>query len=142
MLKVIAPGQARITDPFFGGRIRTARETSIPYMYDALRHAVPGVAPSGCIANFEVAAGLRQGGFTGFVFQDSDLWKWVEGAAYALAARPDGALVRRVDELIDLAARAQQPDGYLDTYYIINGLDKRFTNLRDNHELYVAGHMC
>ena len=142
MLKVIAPGQARITDPFFGGRIRTARETSIPYMYDALRDAVPGVAPSGCIANFEVAAGLRQGGFTGFVFQDSDLWKWVEGAAYALAARPDGALERRVDELIDLAARAQQPDGYLDTYYIINGLDKRFTNLRDNHELYVAGHMC
>ena len=142
MLKVIAPGQARITDPFFGGRIRTARETSIPYMYDALRDAVPGVAPSGCIANFEVAAGLRQGGFTGFVFQDSDLWKWVEVAAYALAARPDEALEHRADELIELAARAQQPDGYLDTYYIINGLDKRFTNLRDNHELYVAGHMC
>ena len=142
MLKVIAPAQARITDPFFGGRIRTARESSIPYMYDALHDAVPGVAPSGCIANLEVAAGLRQGGFTGFVFQDSDLWKWVEGAAYALAAQPDAALERRVDELIDLAARAQQPDGYLDTYYIINGLDKRFTNLRDNHELYVAGHMC
>ena len=142
MLKVIAPGQARITDPFFGGRIRTARETSIPYMYDALRDAVPGVAPSGCIANLEVAAGLRQGGFTGFVFQDSDLWKWVEGVAWALAAQPDEALERRADALIDLAARAQQPDGYLDTYYIINGLDKRFTNLRDNHELYVAGHMC
>ena len=142
MLKVIAPGQARITDPFFGGRIRTARETSIPYMYDALRDAVPGVAPSGCIANLEVAAGLRQGVFTGFVFQDSDLWKWVEGVAWALAAQPDEALERRADALIDLAARAQQPDGYLDTYYIINGLDKRFTNLRDNHELYVAGHMC
>ena len=142
MLKVIAPAQARITDPFFGGRIRTARERSIPYMYDALHDAVPGVAPSGCIANLEVAAGLRQGGFTGYVFQDSDLWKWVEGAAYALAAQPDADLERRVDELIDLAARAQQSDGYLDTYYIINGLDKRFTNLRDNHELYVAGHMC
>ena len=141
MLKPISLKQIQITDPFFGGRIQTAREISIPYMYDALHDAIPDVPPSGCIANFEVTAGLRQGGFTGYVFQDSDLWKWVEGTAYSLAVRPDPELERRADALIDLAGRAQQPDGYLDTYYIINGLDRRFTNLKDNHEFYVAGHM-
>ena len=43
--------------------------------------------------------------------------------------------------MIEIIRKAQQPDGYLDTYYIINGLDKRWTNLADNHELYCAGHM-
>lgn len=130
-----------IDDSFFSARIDTARRVAIPYMWNALNDRIPGVAPSGCIANFAIAAGEKTGAFTGFVFQDSDLWKWIEGVAYSLQIHPDAALEAQADEAIALAGRAQQPDGYLDTYYIINGLEKRFTNLRDNHELYVAGHM-
>lgn len=131
----------RITDPFFTARIDTARNTAIPYMWETLNDRVPGVAPSHCIENFRIAAGLQEGKFEGWWFQDSDLWKWIEGAAYSLATHPDAALEKTVDEAIALAGKAQQPDGYLDTYYIIGGLDKRFTNLRDHHEMYVAGHM-
>lgn len=131
----------RITDPFFTARIDTARNTAIPYMWETLNDRVPGVAPSHCIHNFRIAAGLQEGEFEGWWFQDSDLWKWIEGAAYSLATHPDAQLEKTVDEVIDLAGKAQQPDGYLDTYYIIGGLDKRFTNLRDHHEMYVAGHM-
>ena len=50
-------------------------------------------------------------------------------------------LEKEIDWAIELAGEAQLPDGYLDTYYIINGIEKRFTNLKDNHEMYVAGHM-
>ena len=131
----------QITDPFFTGRIDTARNIAIPYMWETLNDRVPGVAPSHCIENFQIAAGLKEGEFHGFWFQDTDLWKWIEGVAYSLATHPDKELEKTVDEAIDLAGKAQQEDGYLDTYYIIKGLDKRFTNLRDNHEMYVAGHM-
>ncbi len=79
--------------------------------------------------------------FYGFVFQDSDLYKWIEAAAYSLTQHPDPALEQTVDGVIDLIASAQQENGYLDTYYIINGMDKIFTNLRDHHELYCFGHL-
>ena len=68
------------------------------------------------------------------------MWKWVEGAAYSLASHPDSDLEAQVDFAINLAKRAQQEDGYLDTFYIVKKL-KRFTNLRDHHELYIAGHL-
>jgi DUF1680 family protein len=74
------------------------------------------------------------------VFQDSDLAKWIEAAAYSLVWHPDADLERTLDETIAIICRAQQADGYLNTYYIINGLEKRFTNLKDNHELYCMGH--
>ena len=141
MLKPIPLKNIRIHDAFFSGRIETARRVAIPYMLDALNDRIPGVPRSGCIANFEIAAGRKKGSFTGFVFQDSDLWKWIEGAAYSLAGHPDPELEKEIDRAIELAGEAQLPDGYLDTYYIINGIEKRFTNLKDHHEMYVAGHM-
>lgn len=133
--------QVEIRDAFFAPRIANARQTAIPYMWDTLHDAVPGVAPSHCIENFRIAAGLSEGEFQGFCFQDSDLWKWLEGVGYALSVQRDEALEAQADSAIDLAGKAQQPDGYLDTYYIIKGLEQRFTNLKDIHELYVAGHM-
>ncbi|MBE5803511.1 MAG: glycoside hydrolase family 127 protein [Clostridiales bacterium] len=141
MFKTLPLKDIQITDPFFTARIDTARKVTIPYMWDTLNDRVPGVAPSHCIENFEIAAGLKQGEFHGFWFQDTDLWKWIEGVAYSLATHPDAELEKTADEAIDLAGKAQQEDGYLDTYYIVKGLDKRFTNLRDHHEMYVAGHM-
>lgn len=79
--------------------------------------------------------------FYGFVFQDTDFSKWIEAVGYSLTQHPDSELEKTADEAIDIVCAAQQEDGYLDTYYIINGRDKEFTNLRDHHELYCFGHL-
>ena len=75
------------------------------------------------------------------IFWDSDLAKWIEAAAYSLATHPDPALARQLDEVVDLVVSAQQPDGYLNTHYTVVEPDKRWSNLRDCHELYCAGHL-
>ncbi len=79
--------------------------------------------------------------FYGFVFQDSDFFKWIEAVGYSLTAHPDSELERIADEAIDVVCAAQAENGYLDTYYIINGMDRIFTNLKDHHELYCLGHL-
>ena len=79
--------------------------------------------------------------FYGFVFQDSDFYKWIEAVGYTLATNPDPALEETADRAIDIVCDAQLPNGYLDTYYIINGMDRSFTDLRDHHELYCLGHL-
>ena len=80
--------------------------------------------------------------FYGFVFQDSDFSKWIEAVGYTLTNHPDPELERTADEAIDIVCAAQAENGYLDTYYIINGMDRIFTNLRDHHELYCFGHLA
>ena len=80
--------------------------------------------------------------FYGFVFQDSDFSKWIEAVGYTLVNHPDPELERTADEAIDIVCAAQAENGYLDTYYIINGMDRIFTNLRDHHELYCFGHLA
>ncbi len=75
------------------------------------------------------------------IFWDSDVAKWIEAVAYSLAATRDARLERKVDAVIGLMAKAQAPDGYLNTHYLSTDPAKRWTNLRDNHELYCAGHL-
>ncbi len=72
---------------------------------------------------------------------DSDVYKALEAASYCLATHPDPALEKQVDDIIAILAAAQQPDGYLNSYYTVKEPGRRWTNLRDNHELYCAGHM-
>ena len=79
--------------------------------------------------------------FYGYVFQDTDFSKWIEAVAYSLTQHPDSALEETADQAIDLVCAAQHESGYLDTYYIINGMDRSFTNLQDHHELYCLGHL-
>ena len=131
----------KVTDPFWKNYMELVRTEVIPYQWEALNDRIEGAEPSYCIQNFKIAAGLMEGKFQGMVFQDSDVYKWLEAVAFSLVWHPDEQLEKTADEVIDLISLAQQPDGYLNTYYIINGLDKRFTNLRDNHELYCLGHM-
>lgn len=133
--------QVCLEDDFWGRMAEIVRTKLIPYQWEALNDRVEGAAPSYCIRNFRIAAGLEKGEFGGKVFQDSDVAKWLEAVAYSLIRHPDPELEKTADGEIDLIVSAQQPDGYLNTYYIINGLDQRWTNLRDNHELYCAGHM-
>ena len=131
----------RLDDGFWSVYQELVREVVIPYQWDALNDQIPGAEPSHAVRNMKIAARLETGTFGGFVFQDSDLMKWIEAAGYSLAHCPDTALEAHVDELVSYMQKAQQPDGYLDTFYIINGLSKRFTNLQDCHELYCLGHM-
>lgn len=133
--------EVTISDPFWKNYMELVRSHVIPYQWEALNDRIEGAAPSYCIHNFAVAAGRVKGEFGGCVFQDSDLYKWMEAASYSLIWHPDSELEAKIDSAIVLMEEAQQEDGYLDTYYIINGLENRFTNLRDNHELYCLGHM-
>ena len=130
-------------DDRFWNRFRdTLVREGIPYQWQALNDQLPeDTEPSYCMRNFRIAAGKEQGEHGGYIFQDSDVYKWLEGVAFSLRWHPDPELEAVADGAIQAVAEAQQPDGYLDTYYIINGLDKRWTNLKDNHELYCAGHL-
>ena len=74
-------------------------------------------------------------------FWDSDVAKWIEAAGYSLACHSDPHLEKTVDDVIDLIVSAQQPDGYLNVFYTVVERGKRWTNLRDMHELYCAGHL-
>lgn len=120
--------------------------TVIPYQQSVLWDKAEGAEKSHVAANFINAAKALKGentddGFYGMVFQDSDAYKWLEAAAYAIADEPDDALEKQADELIDLIAAAQDEDGYLNTYYTIKDREKRWTNLLEGHELYCSGHL-
>jgi DUF1680 family protein len=140
----------KITGGFWSPFMERVRTVVIPYQWEALNDRVPGAEPSRCMRNFKIAAQLSRpeldygedsgAGHYGFVFQDSDAAKWIEAAAYTLAWHPDRELKKTIDGAIDIICNAQQRDGYLNTYYIIKGLEGRFTNLKDNHELYCFGH--
>ena len=71
--------QVKLTDDFWGRWTETVRTRLIPYQWEALNDRVEGAAPSHCIRNFRIAAGLEEGEFGGKVFQDSDVAKWLEG---------------------------------------------------------------
>lgn len=133
--------KGKINDRFWSRMQEIIRTEGIPYQWEALNDRVETAQPSYCMKNFRIAAGREEGGHHGYVFQDSDVAKWLEAVAYSLMWHPDEELEKTADEAIEAICAAQQPDGYLDTYYTITGLDKRWTNLKDNHELYVAGHM-
>lgn len=130
-----------INDNFWSKYIKLVHEKVIPYQWEVINDRVPDVEPSHAIRNFRIAAGLEQGEFYGFVFQDTDLAKWLEAVAYRLETNPDSQLEKLADEAIELIEKAQQPDGYLNTYFTIKEPGRRWTNLRECHELYTAGHM-
>jgi DUF1680 family protein len=133
--------QVQINDDFWNHYVSLVRNTVIPYQWEALNDRVPDAEPSHAIHNFRIAAGLETGEYHGWVFQDSDLAKWLEAVAYSLQQYPDASLEQTADETIDLIVQAQQSDGYLNTYYTIKEPGKRWTNLYECHELYCAGHM-
>ena len=96
------------------------------------------------VANLKVVTGELDDEFHGMVFQDSDVYKWLEEAAYALVYHPDPELKALCNRTVNLIARAQQPDGYLDTpYQVKSGVWAdlpRFSLIQQSHEMYVMGH--
>ena len=133
--------QVHIKDDFWSEIQNRIINVVIPFQEHVLNDEVEGVAKSHAIENFRIAAGLSTGEFYGMVFQDSDVAKWLEGVAYSLTVKPDAALEKRADDIIDIIEKAQQPDGYLNTYFTIKEPEHRWQNLQECHELYCAGHM-
>ncbi len=124
----------KLDDGFWAPRITTNRDASLPHNFEWCES-------TGRISNFAKAGGLMDGKFEGIYFNDSDVYKVLEGAAYSLADRRDPELEKTVDEVIAKIAAAQQPNGYLNSYYTLVEPDKKWTNLAVRHELYCAGHM-
>ena len=130
-----------ITDAFWDKYIRLVKDVIIPYQWDILNDNMEGVETSHCLENFRIAAGEKEGEYYGAVFQDTDVAKWLEAVGFVLNWGRDEALEKLADETISLIGRAQQPDGYLNTYFTIKEPEKRWKNLTEGHELYTAGHM-
>ena len=133
-LRPVSFGKVTIQDSFWSPRIEANRTVTLPH---SLKHC----ENTGRISNFAKAGKLIEGEFEGIYFNDSDLYKVLEGAAYSLALHPDPQLEARIDSIIDQIASAQQPDGYLNTYFTLKEPDKRWTDLAKMHELYCAGHL-
>ncbi len=120
-------------DTFWAPRLHNLREHSLPLMYEQF-------SKNGHFAAF-------QGTWTGeknpipYGFWETEVTKWLEAASYSLATHPNPALEKQVDEVIALIASIQQPDGYLNVWFTQVEPEKRWTNLRDWHELYCAGHL-
>ncbi|MGZ5556022.1 MAG: glycoside hydrolase family 127 protein, partial [Candidatus Aminicenantales bacterium] len=133
--------QVELTDSFWAPRLETNRTVSVPY---ALRMN----EETGRVDNFRKAARLMTGPHKGRRFNDSDVYKAMEAAAYTLRLHPDAALEKTLDDLIALIAQAQEPDGYIFTtrtndpaHPAPGSGPERWSNLRVSHELYNVGHM-
>lgn len=144
--------KVKLTDRFWRNYQKLVRKEMIPYQWAVLNDAIdinierernddsiPN-EKSHAVENFKIAAGWAEGDHYGWVFQDSDVYKWLEAVAYSLNNEPDAGLQSLADDVVDLIAAAQEPDGYLDTYFTIKAPERRFKRLRESHELYCAGH--
>ncbi len=125
-------GAWRLDDAFWAPRIAQMREVTLPDQWQRL-------VEFGHLDNFRRAAGADLP-FRGVFFNDSDLYKWLEAANWALAHGAEPWLEARIDEAIALIAAAQRKDGYINTYFSREREKERWTNL-DLHELYCAGHL-
>jgi DUF1680 family protein len=128
-----------IDDEFWSPRQETNRNITIPYVQSMSEK-------TGRFESFELTKADLEGGWKfGMpnppIYWDSDVAKWIEAASYSLTTSPDPELSKKVDEVIGLISNSQQDDGYLNVHFTAVDPDGRWTNLRDMHELYCAGHL-
>jgi DUF1680 family protein len=128
--------EVQVRDGFWTPRLEINRTVTIPYCFEKCEE-------TDRISNFEKAAGLKQGKHEGIYFNDSDVYKVMEGAAYSLQVHPDTMMRLYLDKLIAIMAGAQWEDGYLYTFYSLpqRQPEMRWTNVKDRHEQYCMGHM-
>jgi DUF1680 family protein len=140
-IKPVLFTEVQVRDEFWQPRIETNRRVTIPFAFKKSEE-------TGRIDNFAKAGGLMAGEFEGRRYNDSDVFKIMEGAAYSLTIHPDPELEKYMDDLIVKVAAAQEEDGYLFTTRTIDPDDlapgsgeERWSNLASSHELYNVGHM-
>ena len=126
--------QVTFDDGFWAPRLERNRTVTIPHIHHQLD-------ATGRISAFDLNFQRPVPSPIVLIFGDSDLAKWIQAASYSLATHPDPALEALVDSVADRVIHAQQPDGYLNTHFIVTQPEMRWRNLRDWHELYCAGHL-
>ena len=129
----------RVTDPLFSHYAGMVAKKMIPVQWEIL-NGKQGQSRCFCIDNFRIAGGTLQGEHRGVVFGDTDAYKWLEAVAYC-ANNGETEYIPEADELIEIIGQAQQPDGYLNTYFTVCHPELRWKNLTEGHELYSAGHL-
>jgi DUF1680 family protein len=141
-IQPVAFTNVKLSDHFWTSRIETNRTVTIPASFERCES-------TGRVKNFQMAA-ERKGKFcTTYPFDDTDIYKTIEGASYSLALHPDKKLDHYVDSMITIIGRAQEPDGYLYTARTIDpahvgpwlGTERWVKEQENSHELYNAGHM-
>ena len=125
--------QVLIHDDFWSPRLENNAKRTIPVCIDQIENQ------TGRMKNFEKAA-IPEGPHSGIFFDDSDVFKAVEGMAYSLINNPDPQLEAKADEWIDKFAAAQQENGYINTFFTIQQPENRWNDM-DKHEMYCAGHL-
>lgn len=141
-IKSIPFTQVKFTDQLWTSHIETNRTVTIPASFKRCE-------TTGRVKNFQMAAEKKGKFCTVFPFDDTDIYKTIEGASFSMAVHPDKKLDRYVDSLIEIVGKAQEPDGYLYTARTIDPLNPhpwagktRWSNERDNsHETYNSGHL-
>ncbi len=135
-LKSVPLQNVHFEQGFWADRQLTNREKTIPAIYNKLES-------TGRLAAFDLDPNQTPPKHHSVIrkFYDSDSGKWLEAVGYSLRTHPDPALEQQADDLIDRMARAQQPDGYLNSYFPVMEKEYRWRNLRDWHEMYNAGHL-
>ncbi len=135
-VKPVPFNQVHVEDGFWSPRLETNRAVTIPYCFEKCEE-------TDRISNFEKAAGLKEGKHEGIYFNDSDVYKVMEGAAYSLQVHPETMMRLYLDKLIAVMAAAQWEDGYLYTFYSVpeRQPQMRWTDIRSKHEQYCMGHM-
>jgi len=131
----------KIEDSFWSKHVDLVKQVIIPYQWEAMNDRIEDAESSHCLENFKIAAKEEVGEFYGAVFQDTDVAKWLEAVGFTLATKKDKQLEKTADEAIDLIAKAQCEDGYINTYFTIKEPLMRWKNLCEGHELYTAGHL-
>ncbi len=136
--------KVKVTDGLWRERMDVNRKVSLPHVWGRCESSLKDNGEvSKRLDNFRKAAGEMEGGFTGIYFNDSDVYKIIEGTAYSLQMYPDAELEAYTDKVIASIAGAQWEDGYLYTFYSLpkRQPDQRWTNVGGMHELYCAGHL-
>ena len=142
-----------VTDPLWKKYKELVRKEMIPYQWAVLNDSIDisiererndASIPnekSHAIENLKIAAGLKKGEHYGWVFQDSDVYKWLEAVSYSLLDTWDDELKELADGVVELISKAQEPDGYISTYFTISCPERRYMRLAESHELYSMGHL-
>lgn len=133
-LKSINFGDCQWTTGFWAEKTKKAIDVMVPYMGDVLCGDV-----GHALNNFKIAAGMKEGEHKGMYWHDGDFYKFIEAKTYAYGLTKDDALLKELDEYIDIIAKAQEPDGYLQTQIQLNPEADRYEN-RKYHEMYNTGH--
>ena len=135
--------KVKVTDSFWGQRLKASRDVTIPLAFSKCEE-------TGRYTNFEKAANPSDSyEVKGYSFDDTDVYKTIEGASYSLQTYPNKKLVHYIDSVLDIVAKAQEKDGYLYTSRTMNPKhphewagDKRWSKVEDlSHEFYNLGHM-